>query len=136
MTDSTELRLALRAAGHAPVPACGKAVYLPEWTAKGAASAEEVASWAVDHPEWSNTGVLCSTTPTLDIDLRNPEAAQAVADMVRDWFNGRGTILTRTGEAPKRAIPFRTEHPFQKILLGMQALGAPATGDYEGCAYQ
>ena len=118
MTDSsTELRLALRAAGHAPVPACGKAVYLPEWTAKGAASAEEVASWAVDHPEWSNTGVLCSTTPTLDIDLRNPEAAQAVADMVRDWFNGRGTILTRTGEAPKRAIPFRTEHPFQKILV-------------------
>ena len=117
MTDSTELRLALRAAGHAPVPACGKAVYLPEWTAKGAASAEEVASWAVDHPEWSNTGVLCSTTPTLDIDLRNPEAAQAVADMVRDWFNGRGTILTRTGEAPKRAIPFRTEQPFQKILV-------------------
>ena len=54
---------------------------------------------------------------TLDIDLRNPEAAQAVADMVRDWFNGRGTILTRTGEAPKRAIPFRTEHPFQKILV-------------------
>ena len=117
MTDSTELRLALRAAGHAPVPAYGKAVYLPEWTAKGAASAEEVASWAVDHPEWGNTGVLCSTTPTLDIDLRNPEAAEAVADMVRDWFDGRGTILTRTGEAPKRAIPFRTEQPFQKILV-------------------
>ena len=37
--------------------------------------------------------------------------------MVRDWFDGRGTILTRTGEAPKRAIPFRTEQPFQKILV-------------------
>jgi AAA domain/Bifunctional DNA primase/polymerase, N-terminal len=117
MTNSTELRLALRAAGHAPVPACGKAIYLQEWTAKGAASAEEIASWAIKHPDWSNTGVLCSKTPTLDIDLRNPEAAEAVADIVRDWFDGRGTLLTRTGEAPKRAIPFRTEQPFPKILV-------------------
>jgi hypothetical protein len=118
MSDTiSELRLALRAAGHAPVPACGKAVYLPEWTTKGTASAEEIASWAAEHPDWNNTGVLCSKTPALDIDLRNPEAAEAVADMVREWFDGRGAILTRTGEAPKRAIPFRTEQPFQKILV-------------------
>ena len=118
MTDTiSELRLALRAAGHAPVPACGKAVYLQEWSTKGAASAEEVAAWSADHPDWSNTGVLCSRTPTLDIDLPNPEAVEAVADMVSDWFDGRGTILTRTGQAPKRAVPFRTEQPFQKIRI-------------------
>jgi hypothetical protein len=58
-----------------------------------------------------------STTPTLDIDLPNPEAVEAVADMVSDWFDGRGTILTRTGQAPKRAVPFRTEQPFQKIRI-------------------
>jgi Bifunctional DNA primase/polymerase, N-terminal len=118
MSDTiSELRLALRAAGHAPVPACGKAIYLQEWSTKGAASAEEVASWSVDHPDWSNTGVLCSRTPTLDIDLSYPEAAEATADMVREWFDGRGTILTRTGQAPKRAVPFRTEQPFSKIRI-------------------
>jgi hypothetical protein len=118
MSDTiSELRLALRAAGHAPVPACGKAIYLQEWSTKGAASAEEVAAWSADHPDWSNTGVLCSRTPTLDIDLPNPEAVEAVADMTRDWFDGRGTILTRTGQAPKRAVPFRTEQPFQKIRI-------------------
>ena len=118
MSDTiSELRLALRAAGHAPVPACGKAVYLPEWTTKDTASAEEIASWAASYPNWTNTGVLCAYTPTLDIDLPNPEAAEAVADMVRDWFDGRGTVLTRTGKAPKKAIPFRTEQPFPKILV-------------------
>jgi hypothetical protein len=60
---------------------------------------------------------MCSKTPALDIDLPDPEAAAAVAAMVRDWFDGRGTILTRTGKAPKKAIPFRTEQPFSKIQV-------------------
>ena len=104
MTDTiSELRLALRAAGHAPLPACGKEIHLPEWTTKGSGPEEEIASWAIKHPKWTNTGKLCSTTPVLDIDITQPEAAEAIADLVRDWFDGRGTILTRTGEAPKRA---------------------------------
>jgi hypothetical protein len=118
MTDTiSELRLALRAAGHAPVPACGKAVYLQEWSTKGAASAGEVAAWSVDHPDWSNTGVLSVPRLRSTLIFPNPEAVEAVADMVSDWFDGRGTILTRTGQAPKRAVPFRTEQPFQKIRI-------------------
>ena len=62
-------------------------------------------------------GVLCSTTPALDIDIRARRRRSGGADIVREWFDGRGTILTRGGETPKRAIPFRTEQRFPKIRM-------------------
>ena len=63
----------------------------------------------------NNTGVLCHNNPVLDIDITHPEAADKVAEVVRDWFDGRGTLPTRTGMAPKRAVFFATQAPFPKI---------------------
>jgi hypothetical protein len=55
--------------------------------------------------------------PTFDIDIRDPEAAAAVEELVRQRFDERGTVLVRIGNAPKRAIPFRTNTPFKKIQI-------------------
>ena len=49
--------------------------------------------------------------PTLDIDVLNPEAAEAVRALIKERFEERGYIPVRTGKAPKFAIPFRTETP-------------------------
>ena len=38
-----------------------------------------------------------------------------------DWFEGRGTILTRYGEAPKFMVPLRTEQPFSKFAVYFKA---------------
>jgi AAA domain/Bifunctional DNA primase/polymerase, N-terminal len=112
-----ELRLTLREAGFDPIPVAGKRALLPGWTKKGGASAEEIAGWSDQYPQWSNTGILTARAPTIDIDIRHPEPAEAVEEMARDWFDGRGAILGRVGEAPKRAILFRTDRPFSKMAV-------------------
>jgi hypothetical protein len=54
--------------------------------------------------------------PTLDIDITNAVAAEAIENLVRSRFEARGCILVRTGKPPKRAILFRTPTPFRKII--------------------
>ena len=93
----------------------GKKPPLEGWQNVKSASREGLEAWERDYPVASNTGILTRFTPTFDIDLRNEPAALAVENMVREHFNGRGTILTRIGFAPKRAIPFRTKEPFKKL---------------------
>jgi hypothetical protein len=62
-----------------------------------------------------NTGILTRTAPTLDIDIASPEAAEAIEALARERFEERGHVLVRIGQAPKRAIPLRTDQPFKKI---------------------
>ena len=112
-----DLRVAIRENGYYPVPAQGKDAYLEGWQIKRDITREEMASWSTDHPKWSNTGTQTGPTPAFDVDITHPEAAAAVGDLVRDWFDDKGTILTRYGEAPKFAILFRTEQPFEKIRV-------------------
>ena len=113
----TARRLALRASGYAPIPLQGKDGLPSGWTDKGGASEEEVASWTSAHPYKTNTGALTRYMPTIDSDITRPDAADAVAETVRDWFDGRGVVLTRFGQAPKRANLFRTDAPFKKLRI-------------------
>jgi hypothetical protein len=125
----TPLRLRLRANGYPPVPAHQKRVLLRDWTAKGTAGDEEIASWEQDYPAWTNTGILTAATPALDIDLRNPEAAARIDDLVAEQYSEQGIILRRFGEAPKRCIFFRADEPFNKIVY---VLEHPACVDADG----
>jgi Bifunctional DNA primase/polymerase, N-terminal len=113
--ELTKLRLTLKRNGYAPLPACGKEVYLSGWPTKVDVSEAEIASWAEQHPEWSNTGINTRDVPAVDIDIMDPEAATACEDSMRDWFDGRGTIAPRFGTLPKRTILLRTAAPFRKI---------------------
>ena len=115
--EVTEVRLKLRRAGFDPIPAHGKRPSLGEWQKMIGVAEHEVERWERAYPSAENTGILTARTPTFDIDILDPDAAQAVEDLVREYFEEKGVILTRCGRWPKRAIPFRTEAPFGKILV-------------------
>jgi RecA-family ATPase len=111
----TAQRLKLLANGYAPIPVEGKRPPLKDWQKKTNANAAEIDLWGKVYPYATNTGVLTQLTPTLDIDITNPEAADAVEALARERFEERGYVLMRTGQAPKRAILLRTDTPFKKI---------------------
>jgi len=117
MNAVTQLRLALQAGGYAPIPLRGKRPRITEWQTKLNVSPAEITSWG----RWRGTGVLAGPTPGFDADIKDPEAAEAVEELIRKQFDGRGEILVRFGEAPKRLFPFRTETPFAKIRVEFKA---------------
>ena len=74
--SATDLRLALQANGYSPVPCVGKRPSIPRWQHKVTASADEMRSWP-----GPNTGVLTERTPTVDIDIVDPEAAALAEEL-------------------------------------------------------
>src|SRR6516164_3647419 len=115
MSPYTARRLQLLANCYAPIPVDGKRPPLKDWQKKTDANAEEIELWERTYPYAENTGILTTTTPTLDIDIKNPEAAEAIEALARERFEERGHVLTRFGQSPKRAILLRTDKPFKKI---------------------
>ena len=115
--EVTEVRLKLRRAGFDPIPAHGKRPSLGEWQKMIGVAEHEVERWERAYPSAENTGILTARTPTFDIDIYDPDAAQAVEELVRNHFEEKGAILGRTGLWPKRAIPFRCDAPFAKISV-------------------
>jgi RecA-family ATPase len=116
MTPVSELRLALKAAGFSPIPCNGKRPLLAEWPTKDDASTDDIAYWERAAARLgTNTGILTAKTPAIDADIMHPEAAAAVEDLAKEWFDGKGSLLVRIGEAPKRAMLFRTTQPFAKM---------------------
>jgi bifunctional DNA primase/polymerase-like protein len=111
----TARRLALLASGYAPLPIEGKRPPLNDWQKKTATKVAEIELWEKLYPHATNTGILTQLTPTLDIDIKSPEAAEAIEALTRERFEERGFVLIRTGQAPKRAILLRTDAPFKKI---------------------
>lgn len=117
----TALRLTLRANGYSPIPVLGKRALLFEWQKKSDAGEAEIANWPVVARGMDNTGALTKYMPCADVDITLPRAADAVEDVIRDWFDGRGTLLCRFGNAPKRALLFRTSVPFTKTAAHFKA---------------
>src|SRR5262245_61150099 len=111
MSDLTALRLQLLSSGYFPVPVNGKSPVQAAWSTQ-TATPDSVALWETTLPNARSTGLLTRTMPTLDIDLKVPEAVES---LVAERFEERGYILPRIGQAPKRAFPFRTDNPFKKI---------------------
>jgi putative DNA primase/helicase len=130
-TDTvTQLRLRLTRAGFTPLPLYGKAPpnkrnnkrrSLTDWEQTTNVTLAMIEMWGKTWPDAINTGVLTKQMPTLDIDINNEEAARAIEDYVRERFEEHGYILPRIGKPPKRAIPFRTDEPFAKIVTNVVA---------------
>jgi hypothetical protein len=113
-----ERRLKLLRAGYVPTPCVGKRPILKGWQKGLDVTSEEVAMWSRTSPAAINTGVLCINTPAFDIDIRDPDAAEAVEALVRERLADRdGSILVRFGARPKRCTLFRTALPFPKIKI-------------------
>jgi len=122
----TQLRHALRARGFSPLPLFGKEppIYgrnnknkgLGGWQELHNVTAAQIDLWGKTWPDANNTGVLARFMPTIDIDITFAEAAEAIETLAREWFEKKGCILVRVGQAPKRAILLRTDTPFKKIV--------------------
>ena len=119
--DYTEARKRLCIAGFMPIPVVGKKPPLSNWQTKTETNDGEIDIWSSMYPSAKGTGLLTQQMPTLDIDIKNPEAAEAVEQLVRDRFEDAGIILVRFGNKPKRAIPFRTATPYKKITANLIA---------------
>ena len=117
MSTLTDLRLKLLANGYTPLPAVGKKPLLPEWSTR-AIGATDIDGVGKSLPPRPNTGVR---NPGLDVDIKDPEAAEAVRQEVNDWFGDRGALLRRVGKAPKFLVPFRVKAPFGVINQGFEA---------------
>ncbi len=116
-----DTRRRLIAGGYVPTPCAGKSPVLKGWQTIVEPTLAEVEFWTRTAPAATNTGVLTRLTPTLDIDVSDPEAAAAVEALARERFEERGYVLVRFGRAPKRAIPFQTDTPFGKITVNLVA---------------
>jgi Family of unknown function (DUF5906)/Bifunctional DNA primase/polymerase, N-terminal len=129
--EVTALRLRLLELGYSPIPLFGKEppIYgknnqrkgLGNWQQLDGATCQQIEMWSKTWPDATNTGALTRLMPTLDLDILNEAAARAIEDYVREHYEERGHILTRIGRLPKRAIPFRTEEPFSKIVVNVVA---------------
>jgi Bifunctional DNA primase/polymerase, N-terminal len=115
LEHATKCRKRLLAAGYWPLPVNGKAPSIAGWQ-DIAATSKIIDTWESKYSDATNSGILTRTTPTIDIDIVHPEAADAVEALAREHFEERGYILVRFGRAPKRAILLRTEEPFKKLL--------------------
>jgi RecA-family ATPase len=114
----TELRLTLLAKGYTPLPLRGKIPEGAGWQNR-TTNENEIKLWSSLYQYATNTGVLCRQTPFLDLDILNPQAADAAEALVREKFDDGSPILTRFGKPPKRAIPFQTKTPFKKIVANL-----------------
>jgi hypothetical protein len=103
----------LLAAGFLPIPCSGKIPVLAGWQDIRATD-ELISKWAREHPDAMNVGVLCRTTPCVDIDILDPDVAAEVEGVVFDVVGEKAAI--RFGQRPKRAIMFRAEKSFTKMV--------------------
>jgi hypothetical protein len=110
----TAYRRQLLAAGYFPLPVNGKKPErLSDWGNIVATNAI-IGKWAEQYPDHTNTGVITRTTPALDIDVTDEEAAEQIEDLAEATF---GKSAIRIGKAPKRARLFRTDKPFAKTAV-------------------
>jgi AAA domain/Bifunctional DNA primase/polymerase, N-terminal len=122
------LRLRLRAGGYHPLPCEGKAPPLKGWQTKFDSNEAEIRLWDQAWHLAANTGLLTKFVPTLDIDITDPAAAEAVEALAREHFEEHGYFLVRVGQAPKRAVLLRTDEPFDKLV---RVFTAPNGGEHK-----
>jgi hypothetical protein len=123
--EITALRLQAIRSVFIPIPLFGKEppIFgknnarkgLAGWSKLLRVTAAEIKLWERLWPGAVNTGFLSRNAPGTDIDIKIPDAADAVEMLVREHFEQRGRIYVRFGLPPKRLIPLRTERPFAKL---------------------
>jgi hypothetical protein len=120
------VRLTLLANGYCPLPINGKRPMIGGWQKLTDATADQIRLWATTRSAETNTGILTARTPALDLDIRDPDAADAAERLVKEFFEEKGHVPVRFGNRPKRALFFRTDAPFAKITVNFDvAEGAP-----------
>jgi AAA domain/Bifunctional DNA primase/polymerase, N-terminal len=111
LARSTAYRKRLLAAGYSPLPVNGKAPSIPGWQDIQATN-EQISGWEDKYANATNTGILTRVTPAIDIGILDPAVADEVQEIAEDVI---GVTAVRVGQAPKRALLFCVDAPFEKI---------------------
>ena len=122
-------RKQLRRAGFSPLPLVGKKPVQNEWQKFADPSENEIDLWPRIYPAAENTGVLTKFSPALDIDILDPDAAEAVERLVRDRYEEKGALMVRFGRSPKRAVLFHAGQTFSKISVPFAPMPGRAEPD-------
>jgi len=78
------------------------------------ATEADIDSWFSRYPDAMNTGVLTRTTPAVDLDVYDPDVAAELEALLFDMIGTRTAV--RFGRPPKRAVLFRADQPFGKLV--------------------
>ncbi|GAA0607040.1 hypothetical protein GCM10009416_50080 [Craurococcus roseus] len=122
----TALRRLLLQQGYAPVPAAGKASFLPHWReAAERADDAELRRWegtftyqdsggprTYRGEQHTNTGIACGRVVGVDIDVPVPALAARLEALALAMLGG--TRLRRIGRAPKVLLCYRAAAPMAK----------------------
>jgi hypothetical protein len=85
-SDATSVRVLLQAGGYCPIPVIGKVPALQAWQKHHQTNPAEIQLWRKLYPDATNTGILTAHNPTIDADLLNEEAAEAVEGLFREYL--------------------------------------------------
>jgi len=108
---ATACRKRLLAAGYSPIPVNGKVPPIAGWQ-DIEANKVLIDGWADKYADATNTEILTRTIPAIDIDVLDAAVADQLQE-IAEWMIGASAV--RIGQAPKRAMLFRLEEPFDKI---------------------
>jgi putative DNA primase/helicase len=108
---ATAYRRGLVASGYSPLPVNGKAPPITGWQ-DIQATADAINDWEDKHANATNTGILTRITPAIDIDVLDPDVADELQKLAEHIV---GISSIRIGQAPKRALLYRTDTPFDKL---------------------
>jgi hypothetical protein len=108
---TTAYRKQLLAAGYSPLPVNGKAPPISGWQ-DIQATEDVINDWEDNYANATNTGILTRTTPAIDIDVLDPGVADKLQQIAKQMI---GVSPVRIGQAPKRALLYRTDLPFDKL---------------------
>jgi hypothetical protein len=119
--NARDARLLLAHSGYSPIPTNGKIPHCKGWQTWYHRDDEVIRLWDNGYRDHQNTGLLTRDNPFLDIDILNPEAAEAAAELVASHFDGYYLPL-RIGQPPKRGFLFQLAgEPFNKITATILA---------------
>jgi hypothetical protein len=107
----TAYRKGLLAAGYLPIPVNGKVPPIAGWQDIEATKAL-IDGWVDKYADATNTGILTRTIPAIDIDVLDAAVADELQEIAERMI---GASAVRIGKAPKRAMLFRVDEPFDKI---------------------
>jgi hypothetical protein len=113
-----DARLAMFDNGYEPIPVWEKKKPVHTGWPEMQITSDIIRDWRGMGP---HTGLRTKYMPVFDIDIKDGVAAAIVENVVRSFLDGRGEILVRIGESPKRAIPLRTDTPFEKDWIKLVA---------------
>jgi hypothetical protein len=108
---ATACRKLLLAAGYLPLPVNGKVPPIPGWQ-EIEATMVMIDGWETSFAHATNTGILTRTTAAIDIDVLDPAVADELQQTAERMI---GASPVRIGQAPKRAMLYRAEVPFEKM---------------------